>query len=186
MPSFGRHRCLAGRHRTIAAAPFRIYRAMMEMSVQATVPGGESMTVNVSGQDMMVMVPPGIAPGQNFTFQVPAPQPVLAQPVMAQPVMAQPAVAAGTLVQQTQYQTSTQYAAGAPNHGPPPGAPPGGQWQMQQYCGDNTIIATIIVVIFATPAACCIPCCKCDSRMVYNAGGVLFLPNGSVAPPDCC
>ena len=40
---------------------------MQEMSVVATVPGGQSQGVNVNGQQMMVTVPPGVMPGQNFS-----------------------------------------------------------------------------------------------------------------------
>jgi hypothetical protein len=42
----------------------------MDMSTRAMVQGGKNMTVNVFGQDMTVMVPPGITRGQDFTFQV--------------------------------------------------------------------------------------------------------------------
>ena len=70
---------------------------MQDMSVQATVPGGQQMVVNIGGQQMQVMVPMGVQPGQNFTFSVPAPQQpamAMAQPMMAPPMM-QPAVAMG-------------------------------------------------------------------------------------------
>ena len=40
---------------------------------------------------------------------------------------------------------------------------------------------------YARLAVCCIPCCKCDQRKVYVApDGNKFLPNGLLAPPDCC
>ena len=57
---------------------------------------------------------------------------------------------------------------------------------MQQYCGDNTMIATLVLLCCFPVAACCVPCCKCDSRMVYDVGGVKYMPNGAQAPPDCC
>jgi hypothetical protein len=41
-----------------------------QMTVQATVPGGETMVVDVNGQQLAVQVPPGVVPGQTFTFQL--------------------------------------------------------------------------------------------------------------------
>ena len=138
-------------------------------------------------------VPQGIQPGQPFTFKVAAPaapvmaQPVMAQPVMAQPVMAQPMMAAPVMGQpmMAQQPTMIQQPGGDPM--PPPGAPPGGVFFAQQYCGDQTCLATIIVALFFWPAVCCVPACKCDQRLVYKApNGVLYLENGAQAPPDCC
>ena len=159
----------------------------MEMQVAATVPGGQTMEVNVNGQQMAVQVPQGIQPGQMFTFQVAAPQPVMAQPVMAQPVMAQPMMATPMVGQPMIGQpVMAMQAAGDPN-APPPGAPPGGVYMQQQYCGDQTCLATLIVALFFWPAVCCVPACKCDHRLVYKApNGVLYLQNGVQAPPDCC
>jgi len=173
---------------------------MQEMQVQATVPGGQQMQVNVNGQMLAVTVPPGVQPGMMFSFQVAAPQPVQAQPVMAQPVMAQPVQPAmqpmmaqpAVVIQQAQPEVVHVH------HGPgmygvggssvPPGAPPGGSWMMESYCGDQTVIATLIVAFFFLPAACCVPCCKCDQRHIYVApGGTRYMPHGGIAPTDeCC
>ena len=69
----------------------------------------------------------------------------------------------------------------------PPGAPEGGSWVAEQYCGDQTCIATLIVALFFWPAACCVPCCPCDQRTVYVAPtGVKYLANGLLAPPPAC
>ena len=150
---------------------------MMEMSVAATVPGGGVMEVQVNGQMMGVQVPPGIQPGQAFTFQVAAPQPTMAQPVMAQPVMAQP-VMAQPVMSQPMVQGQPMMVQGQANvvmpmslepAANPPGAPPGGQYMTEAYCGDQTILATVLVAIFFWPATCCIPACKCDQRVVYRA-----------------
>jgi hypothetical protein len=170
---------------------------MQEMSVAATVPGGNMMTVNVNGQEMGVQVPPGIQPGQNFTFKAPMPQ--MAQPMMAQPVMAQPAMAsAGSMIgtvqpslvvgQPVQGIAPTQptviiQQGVVPGQGVPPGAPEGGNWVMQSYCGDTTCMATILVAVFFWPATCCVPCCKCDQRQVYVAC-VLRLSLPSPASPS--
>ena len=67
----------------------------------ATVPGGQTMTINVNGQQMAVQVPMGVQPGQNFSFQVAAPEPqvAMAQPVYSGAVgvqMAQPVTQAFT------------------------------------------------------------------------------------------
>ena len=43
------------------------------MSVEATVPGGEMMEVDVHGLQMAVAVPDDIRVGETFTFQSPAP-----------------------------------------------------------------------------------------------------------------
>ena len=155
---------------------------MQDMSVQATVPGGQQMVVNIGGQQMQVMVPMGVQPGQNFTFSVPAPQQpamAMAQPMMAPPMM-QPAVAMGQpvmpqppispmMAQPQQVIMMPAGASGPIQHGMggsnvPPGAPPGGSWVYQNHCGENTLAATIIVAILFTPAACCVPCCKCDRK----------------------
>ena len=184
------------------------------MNVAATVPGGQNMTVNVNGQEMSVTVPPGIQPGQNFTFAVAAPPPqqpiAMAQPVpqpvaMAQPVMAQPMVAQGVPMQQNYGQPNVQPATvviqpAMPQQQqvvhvhhtrepgePPYGCPPGGVWVSQPYCGDTTMIALILTAIFFPYAVCCVPCCKCDQRNIYIApDGTQYLHTGNVAPPDCC
>ena len=71
--------------------------SMMQMSVSATVNGGETMEVMVNGQQMAVQVPQGVKIGESFSFQVQAPpvtaQPIMAQPVMAEPMMGQPVMA---------------------------------------------------------------------------------------------
>ena len=72
--------CSAATH-TRTAKPNAL-KIMQEMSVAATVPGGQQMTVNVNGQQMSVQVPMGIQPGQNFSFQTAAPA-QMAQPVQA-------------------------------------------------------------------------------------------------------
>jgi hypothetical protein len=63
-----RRRYEAGGERDAAA------RAMVEMRVEATVDGGQPMTVNVNGQHMSVMVPPHVRQGEPFSFQIPAPE----------------------------------------------------------------------------------------------------------------
>lgn len=45
---------------------------MQVMSVVATVPGGQAMQLQGPNGVMTVMVPPGVMPGQQFQFQVPA------------------------------------------------------------------------------------------------------------------
>jgi hypothetical protein len=125
---------------------------MMEMRVEATVDGGQPMTVNVNGQHMSVMVPPHVRQGEPFTFQIQAPepqiamaqpvsgqymteqssmtqpmlaqaQPVLTQPVMAQPVMAQPVMAQPVMAQPVMVQPAMVQPAMAPQQmGVPPGA----------------------------------------------------------------
>ena len=179
---------------------------MQQMQVQATVPGGEMMTVNVNGQEMAVQVPAGVQPGQAFTFQAPMQQPVMAvaSPVMAQPMMAQPGVMMGTPVQPVQPMqpvvamgASMEMATYAPPALPsglshddvPPGAPPGGFWTQDAYCGATTCVATILVALIFWPAVCCVPCCKCDRMAVYQApDGRRFVPDGRLAPPadSCC
>ena len=46
--------------------------SMQVMSVVASVPGGQPMQLQGPNGVMTVMVPPGIQPGQQFQFQVPA------------------------------------------------------------------------------------------------------------------
>jgi len=160
---------------------------------------------------MAVTIPAGVAAGQNFTFQVmvpdapPVAQPVMAQPVMAQPVMAQPVMAQPVMAQPVMAQPAVhiQPAQAPPTviiqqqpmmggmpasiGGAPPGAPEGGRWVTQSYCGDTTCIAAIVVAFLFWPAVCCVPACKCDERTVYMApNGVLYFPNGVIAPADSC
>ena len=40
------------------------------MTAQATVPGGQSMTIMHNGQQFNIQVPPGVQPGQSFQFQI--------------------------------------------------------------------------------------------------------------------
>lgn len=40
------------------------------MTVQATVPGGQTMSINVNGQALAVQVPLGLQVGQQFSFQL--------------------------------------------------------------------------------------------------------------------
>ena len=175
---------------------------MQDMSVQATVPGGQQMVVNIGGQQMQVMVPMGVQPGQNFTFSVPAPQQpamAMAQPMMAPPMM-QPAVAMGQpvmpqppispmMAQPQQVIMIPAGASGPIQHGMggsnvPPGAPPGGSWVYQNHCGENTLAATIIVAILFTPAACCVPCCKCDrKRSPAFSSRLVFFYSLTPCPP---
>ena len=143
----------------------------------------------------------------------PAVQPAVAQPAMVQPqvVMGQPAGPQYGMPVQPQMMAPVQPMpvqpiSPAPNvvhvhHVPgpvgyggptgpgvvPPGAPEGGQWMVEPYCGDTTMIALIVTFFVFTPAMCCIPCCKCDQRQVYLApNGLKYLPNGAIAPPDAC
>lgn len=120
-------------------------------------------------------------------------QPVMAQPVMAQPVMSQPMAVGQPMVGvqpmgvQPMPPVVVHHHMAADPTAPPPGAPAGGFWKVEPFCGDNTIIATVVTAIFFPYALCCIPCCKCDQRRVYQGpGGELYLPNGAQAPPDCC
>ena len=46
--------------------------SQQSMSVAATVPGGQAMTISVNGQQMAVLVPMGVQQGETFTFQVAA------------------------------------------------------------------------------------------------------------------
>ena len=137
---------------------------MQQMQVAATVPGGQTMMVNVNGMHMDIVVPPEVEVGQTFAFAVPE-QTVMAQPVMAQPmmqpVMAQPMSAQGRPVapvaQGVEMQPMTAqamvppHAAGPAYPGVPPGAPPGGQWEADQYCGGMTLIMAILCLILFWP-----------------------------------
>ena len=81
------------------------------------------------------------------------------QPMMA-PVMQQPAVMPGSVV--VPGAPIAPVRSGPP--GVPPGAPPGGRHIHENFCGQQTICATVITAIVFWPATCCIPCCKCDQR----------------------
>ena len=71
--------------------------------------------------------------------------------------------------------------------GAPPGALEGGTWVPEPFCGDATLVATILAAIIFWPALCCIPCCKCDSRLIYIApDGSRHLPHGGPVPRDPC
>jgi len=79
---------------------------MQVMTVTASVPGGQMMTLQGPAGPMQVQVPPGIQPGQQFQFQTaaePTSQPVQAQVVQAQPVMSQPGVVMAQPVYGTAY-----------------------------------------------------------------------------------
>jgi len=52
----------------VVAQPVVVQPQMM--TVQATVPGGQSMAISINGQNVAVQVPIGIQVGQQFTFQL--------------------------------------------------------------------------------------------------------------------
>ena len=165
---------------------------MMEMSVTATVSGGEQMVVNVGGQEMAVTVPMGIAPGQNFTFQVAAPEPVkMAQPMaVAQPVVAQPVMAQGVMVQpvmpmmaQTQLPHTwarNPMAVTCPNCGTH------GVTDVRYDVGGGTWLWCLGIACVGCYGGCClIPFCTLSSRSNHGAPRASTPPLTGAVPCVC-
>lgn len=181
----------------------------MSVVVPPGVSGGQSMAVEVNGQQMVVTVPPGLHTGQQFQFAVAAPPMAAAVPMsgypqpqpMGSPVGGNAPPPAFNFDPQTGAPIGGGGMAAAPvagvvvsgtaqpqgAQGPPPGVVPNGRYVHEHWCGPSTTVAAAMLAIFFLPALCCLPACKCDTREVYIApSGQKFLRDGSPAQPDCC
>ena len=161
-----------------AALPVIAQPAVTAQPVAATPvaaqPPGTGPQQVATTQTANVVIPQGVAPGQQFTVMVNGQNMTLTAPAGAVP---------GQSIQ-VQFQGAPQLQSqGQP---PPQGAPPGGYWMQQQTVGPATmgILAGLCLCLCIPPVFCC---CPCDTRYVYMApNGVAYMPTGMVAPPRMC
>ena len=132
----------------------------VQMAVVATVPGGQSMVVNVNGQEMAVTVPMGIQVGGQFTFQAPtAPMVAVAQP------MVQPAVA---MVPAQLPHTWSKF----PMQVTCPHCNTNGMTRVQYESGCGTWLACLGVCAVGCDLGCCfIPFCINDCKDAHHYCG---------------
>ena len=140
----------------------------------AAPPAGTGPQQVATAQTANVVIPQGVAPGQQFTVMVNGQNMTLTAPAGAVP---------GQSIQ-IQFQGAPQLQSqGQP---PPMGAPPGGYWRMQPTVGPITMaINAAVCICFCAGFWYC--CCPCDTRYVYIApNGIAYMPTGMVAPPRMC
>ncbi len=139
----------------------------------AAPPAGTGPQQVATAQTANVVIPQGVAPGQQFTVMVNGQNMTLTAPAGAVP---------GQSIQ-IQFQGAPQLQSqGQP---PPMGAPPGGYWRMQPTVGPITMGINLLLLCFLVPPVFC--CCPCDTRYVYIApNGIAYMPTGMVAPPRMC
>ncbi|CAM9732107.1 unnamed protein product [Ectocarpus sp. 4 AP-2014] len=85
------------------------------------------------------------------------------------------------VVQQPSPQPQVIMMAGGAGTAPPGDAPAGGNWVQDQYCGCKSWLCCVGLILVGGVPGLFVPCCPCDTRLVYVVSGHKFTKTGSQA-----